>query len=142
MSEKYMANVIKSFIWDKTGVEKFGKLLDMAAMRHKLISGNIANVSTPGYSSRDIDFKKEMQQALGSGPMLTMASTNSRHISNAGMERKPEVIEHGAETDEDLNGVDIDTEITNLAVNQMEYSIGARLLQRQMEALRAAIRGR
>jgi len=137
-----MANVIKSFIWEKTGVDKFGKLLDMAAMRHKLISGNIANVSTPGYASKDIDFNKEMQQALGKGPMLTMASTDPRHISNAGMDRKANIKEHGPETDEDLNGVDIDTEVTNLAVNQMEYSIGARLLQRQMDALRTAIRGR
>jgi flagellar basal-body rod protein FlgB len=137
-----MGNVIKSSIWDQTGVDKFGKFLDMAALRHKLISGNIANVSTPGYASQDINFKTEMQQALGSGPMLAMTATDSRHITNTGAEHKVKVIEHGPETDEDLNGVDIDTEITNMAVNQMEYSIGAKLLQKKMDALRTAIRGR
>lgn len=137
-----MANAITSFLWQKVGVEKFGKLLDLSAYRHKLISGNIANASTPGYAAKDIDFKEEVKQALGDGPMLPLATTSPNHIPNAGMNRKVKVIATGPESDEDINGVDIDREVTNQAVNQMEFSIGARLLQRKLDGIRSAIRGR
>ena len=137
-----MANVIKSILRDKTGVNKFGKLLDLTAYRHKLVSGNIANATTPGYAARDIDFKDEIDKALGSGSNLTMKATNSKHLGNSDPAGNIKVIEHGAESEDDLNGVDIDTEMTNLAINQMRYTIGAKILQRKMSFLSKAIKGR
>ncbi len=137
-----MDNVIKTAIWDKTGVNKFGKLLDLAAYRHKLISGNIANSTTPDFASKDIDFKDEIQKSLGLGSTLTMKATNARHIGSTGPNREIKIIEHKADSDEDLNGVDIDTEMTNLSINQMRYTIGARMLQKKMDGLRKAIKGR
>jgi len=79
---------------------------------------------------------------LGGGPMLPLATTDQKHISNVGRDTKVKVIEHGPESEDDLNGVDIDKEVTNLAVNQMNYTIGARLLEKQLSALRKAIVGR
>jgi flagellar basal-body rod protein FlgB len=137
-----MANVIDKNIWDKTGVNKFSKLLDLSAYRHKLISGNIANATTPDYAAQDIDFKDEMQKALGTGPSLAMKATKTKHIGNTGPNREIKVIENAAESDEDLNGVDIDNEVTNLAINQMRYTIGARMLAKKMGFLSKAIKGR
>ena len=79
-----MADFIKATIWQKTGVDKLSKFLDLAAQRHKLITANLANTTTPGYAAKDIDFKAEMNKALGNGPVLAMKSTNSGHISNSG----------------------------------------------------------
>jgi flagellar basal-body rod protein FlgB len=137
-----MANVIKPSIWEKTGIDKFGKLLDLAAYRHKLISGNIANVATPDYAARDIDFQDEMDKALDSGQNLAMKATSPKHIGGIGPNREVKVYETGPKSEDDLNGVDIDTEITNLAVNQMRYTIGARILQKKMSFLEKAIKGR
>jgi flagellar basal-body rod protein FlgB len=137
-----MANVIKMSVWDKTGVDKFGKLLDLAAYRHKLISGNIANVTTPDYAARDIDFQGEIDKALGNDKNLGMKATNSKHIGGVERRREMRVIESAPETEDDLNGVDIDEEITDMAVNQMRYTIGARILQNKMNFLRKAIKGR
>jgi flagellar basal-body rod protein FlgB len=137
-----MADVIKTTLWDKTGINKFGKMLDLTAYRHKLISGNIANATTPNYAARDINFEDEIQKAVGGGSELPMKATNSRHISNSGPNQEVKIIEHEAESDEDLNGVDIDQEVTNLAVNQMRYTIGAKMLQKKMEFLNKAIKGR
>lgn len=137
-----MANSIKTALWDKTGIDKFGKLLDLTAYRHKLIAGNVANSMTPGYAAREIDFKDEIDNALGSGRTLAMKTTSTKHLGNTGPNREIKVIEHAAESDEDLNGVDIDTEVTNMAVNQMRYTIGARILRKKMDFLRSAIRGR
>ena len=127
-----MGNIINDNFWNKTGVNKFSKMLDITSHRHKLISGNIANSTTPGYASRDIDFKSEMNKALGTGPQLAMKTTNGKHLGNTGSSAKLDIIEHGPESEDDLNGVDIDTEVTNLAVNQMRYTIGARMVQKKM----------
>ena len=137
-----MGNVINKLVWDKTGINKFNKLLDLAGYRHKLISGNVANSTTPGYAARDIDFQAEMNKALGSGPVLKMETTNANHLGNAGPNSRIKVVEHRAESDDELNGVDIDTEVTNLAVNQMRYSIGARILQKKLSFLKKVITGR
>jgi flagellar basal-body rod protein FlgB len=137
-----MANVIKPSVWEKTGVDKFGKLLDLAAYRHKLIAGNIANVTTPDYAARDIDFQAEIDKALDSDRNLTMKATNTKHIGGTGRKQDIKIYETVAESEEDLNGVDIDTEITDLAVNQMRYTIGARILRNKMDFLRKAIKGR
>jgi len=137
-----MANIIDKTVWDKTGMDKFGKMLDLAAFRHKLISGNVANSATPGYAARDIDFDSEMKKALGTGAVMPMTTTSANHMTNVGAESSVKVVEHEAESEEDLNGVDIDTEITNLAVNEMNYTVGARLLGKNLETLRKAITGR
>jgi flagellar basal-body rod protein FlgB len=129
-------------VFDRAGVDNFKKLLDVAAYRHKLISGNVANSTTPGYKAKDIDFKDEIAKAIGGGKTLPLTTTNAGHIGNTGPRRNIKVVETGKKAPDDLNGVDVDKEMTNLAVNQMRYSISARLLQQKFSNLRKAITGR
>src|ERR1035441_3361060 len=50
--------------------------LKVTSDRQQLVASNIANVDTPGYQTKDINFQTAMQQALnqGNGPRLTPAS--------------------------------------------------------------------
>ena len=36
------------------------KALDIRAFYHRILASNIANVETPGYKEKDIDFRKEL----------------------------------------------------------------------------------
>jgi len=45
---------------DSPGTNLLARYLDLAAMRQSLITSNIANVDTPGYRTRDIDFHGEL----------------------------------------------------------------------------------
>ena len=47
-----------------TAFKVLEKSMDISAKRHRLITNNIANVDTIGYSAKDIDFKKALQEAL------------------------------------------------------------------------------
>lgn len=136
-----MADMINANLWNKIGVTKFEKFLDLTAHRHKLISGNLANVTTPGYVAQDFDFQKEINNALGTGSQLKMTVTSQSHLGNFGDSRDIDIIETRAQSEDDLNGVDLDTEITNLSINQMRFTIGAKLLQNKLSALKKAIRG-
>ncbi|MDD5008480.1 MAG: hypothetical protein PHU49_07820 [Syntrophorhabdaceae bacterium] len=40
------------------------KALNIRAFYHKVIAGNLANVDTPNYKERDIDFKAELERKM------------------------------------------------------------------------------
>ncbi len=39
--------------------------LDVRLVRHNVLAGNVANVDTPGYAPKDIDFQATMLHLLG-----------------------------------------------------------------------------
>ena len=43
--------------------EALGRFLDVDVARYKLVSTNLANVDTPGYRTRDLDFRAELRRA-------------------------------------------------------------------------------
>ena len=45
------------------GIERYMNLLSAS---QKLVSSNIANVDTPGYKTKDIDFQSELANQFGS----------------------------------------------------------------------------
>ena len=56
------------------------KSLNAIADRHLLVSGNISNVDTPGYKAHDMDFQKDLRNAVGGGDRMQMITTNcGRH---------------------------------------------------------------
>ncbi len=45
-------------MWDRVGFE-LERYMDLLSVRQKLVASNIANATTPGYKTRDIDFQFE-----------------------------------------------------------------------------------
>ncbi|RKX29923.1 MAG: flagellar basal body rod protein FlgB [Candidatus Zixiibacteriota bacterium] len=134
-----MTNKLAGFLYTRFGLPKFETFLDLSAYRHKLISGNVANVSTPGYRAQDIDFKAEFNRISGDTHQLAGSVTHPGHISlGQHQERAPEVT-LAKTTEGELNAVDIDHEISNLARNELEFTVAARLLQRKFQGLKKAI---
>ena len=68
-----------------------GKALTIRADRQRVLASNIANADTPGYASRDINFKDAMASALGSnsstcsslGNKLTLAQPQTDNVSGS-----------------------------------------------------------
>jgi len=137
-----MDNKIANFLFESTGVSKLGKYLDLSAFRHKLIGGNVANVSTPGYRSRDVDFHAEFKRMSGDGSSLSAATTHRNHIPTGNHPAGSPRVNSNRVLDGEMNSVDIDKEISNLTQNELRFTVGATLLQRKFDALRKAINGR
>ena len=132
-------NKLTQYIFNKIGVPTLGKYLDLAAHRHKLVSGNVANASTPGYRAKDIDFQQEFQKATGKTNHLEGATTNAGHIPlGSHKNRSPKVAQEKVQEGE-MNSVDIDREVSNMTQNELLYTIGARMMQRRFEGLKTAI---
>jgi len=139
---EYMGNMIQNVIFNRLGVDRLERLVDLASFRHKLISSNIANATSPGYQRRDIDFQSELSEALGKGH-IRPKTTNSRHIVSERAAGAPEVrrLKGGVNAPE-VSEVDIDKEMGQLATNTLNYDIGIKLLSKTFSGLRTAIRGR
>lgn len=135
-----MVNKLTSFIFDKIGVRDYQKFLDLASTRHKLVSSNVANVSTPGYRSADFDFKGELAKISNKDKHLEGAVTHPGHIPTGNHPDKPVKVERQRVPSGDLNSVDIDQEVSKMAQNELMFTVGARLLQMKFEGLRNAIK--
>ena len=96
------------------------KAADAANMRNELISNNIANVSTPNYKRKDINFESLLQAELSGENSLNKAvSKANKNLSVL----DPQVYTDNASLSYRLDGnnVDISTEEAYLAENQIKY---------------------
>jgi flagellar basal-body rod protein FlgB len=95
--------------------------MDLLSTRQKLVASNIANIDTPGYKSKDIDFQFEFLSLLHGEP--------------------PNVIDTpGLQTKNDGNNVSLDRETRLLAENSMRFNMAESLLRSQIQMVRTAIK--
>ena len=132
-------NKLTQFIFTKMGVPTMGKYLDLAAFRHKLVSSNVANVSTPGYRSKDIDFEQEFQKADGKTKHLDGSHHRRRSHSAGRPSGRPPKVNQVQVKEGEMNSVDIDKEVSNMAQNRIVVHDGAKMLQRRFEGIKTAI---
>lgn len=108
--------------------------LRLTTVRQQAISGNMANVDTPGYHAKDIDFQAELHRAVyasqpGPDGQPTMQfNPVAREVSGL-MERT------------DGNNVDLDRESLLMAETQLQYQMGIQLIKRQFHEILSAING-
>ncbi|MBU1318039.1 MAG: flagellar basal body rod protein FlgB [Candidatus Zixiibacteriota bacterium] len=138
-----MSNIINKAIIQKTSIPVLKRMLDLSSLRHKLIASNVANVTTPGYKSKSIDFDAELRKALKPEHMK-VTTTHPGHIPLRSSKASPPKVKVAEETDESngVNSVDIDREMGDLAQNQLVYELAAKLAGNKFKALKSAIRGR
>lgn len=107
------------------------RLLDVASLRHRLISQNLANVNTPGYRKLEVSFEDAFSRALGkkgeAGALLVRPRTVENHTNPAR---------------QDGNTVDLDLEVGSLNKNSIMYSTSMQMLMSRVSMMRSAITGR
>ena len=107
-----------------SGIYNYVNILDKAAdaanLRNELLTNNIANVSTPNYKRKDLDFESVLQGELAGEKNLSKAVKKAN--------QNLETLDAQVYTDNaslsyrlDGNNVDIDTENSYLAQNQIKY---------------------
>lgn len=104
--------------------------LDISSKRHGIITGNIANLDTPGYKTKDIDFKGALEDAL-EGTSIHLTRTDPGHFSSKASYPEPSLSESAS--------VDIDKEMSKLAENNLRYRTSVEVLLRKLMILKFAI---
>jgi flagellar basal-body rod protein FlgB len=129
-----------------TTMGKLQSSLDVRLERQNVLAGNLANIDTPGYLPRDLDFGKAMEAAqagpsagtptapsaptmegsipvASAGPMATSAQSFVR-------------VAEGTGGSLDGNGVDLDKTMVELSRNGLMYGAAAKTLGKKLAILR------
>lgn len=96
------------------------RYMDLLSARQKLVASNIANADTPGFKTKDIDFRSELASQLG--------NSDPTPVEVPGLKSK-----------NDGNNVSIDREARLLAENALRFSAAASLARGQIRMLKNAI---
>ncbi len=102
------------------------RFLDVASMRQTLVTTNLANIDTPGYHTRDIDFRGELRRAMeGDAPGMTSPFV----LPVRGLMERP-----------DGNNVSADREAMLLAEVQLQFKAATAVIRAEFARLSTAIR--
>ncbi|MFC1693880.1 flagellar basal body rod protein FlgB [Candidatus Latescibacterota bacterium] len=119
------------------------KMLDKAALTQRVIASNVANIGTPGYERLGVSFDEKLNKAMRP-ELMHIKRTDPRHLPDPHLPLKlrPEVakVENGYWNG--INNVNIDQEMVDLAKNQLDFNIAAKIKSIRINQLRTAIRGR
>ena len=124
--------------------------------RQRAIGENIANVDTPGYKALEVTYEQQLKNAMQAdaakgtnavqnGDDLPLETTTKRHYSlGPGSDLDTTAAMVGQVSDEsfrnDKNGVDIDSEMANLAETNMRYETMASLAHKKFDGLMTVLR--
>lgn len=103
------------------------RALDLAATRHRKLSTNIANVDTPNYVPKDVEFADELARAL------------EKPGGVSDMQEPETIARKDVEPGVDGNRVDLDQEIVRLTSNRVFYELSSEVVNRRLSLLRYAI---
>lgn len=97
------------------------RYMDLVSTRQKLVVSNIANIDTPGYKAKDIDFQFEfISQIEGQSPNV---------IDTPGLVVKS-----------DGNNVSLDREARLLSENALRFNVASNLMKTQLKTIESAIK--
>lgn len=101
------------------------KQLNFRAENQKVIATNIANLDTPGFKTKSLAFKNELEKSKEQ-QMLSLRTTHSSHIQTAQLQgnsknyRVEEV--KGLPEQNDGNNVNLDTQMSQMSQNNVMFS--------------------
>lgn len=123
-------------------------MVNFTEARHGVLAGNLANLDTPGYQTRDLSpalFQERLQQAIearhtSSSPTYGSAGRYGPLDTSQAMDpfRKVQdsmksILFH------DGSDVSLERQVTEVAKNQMEHDLAVSIMAAQFRLLRAAI---
>jgi len=148
-----------SSLFDSSTVPVLEQVVNFTQARHGVLAGNIANLDTPGYKTRDISpaqFQKQLKTAiehrretaqsptyapsydlLGSDQLANRQVRTGSSASYNSMNNVRESIKSILYHDE--SNVSIEQQVTEISKNQAQHNLALSLMTAQFRLLRAAI---
>ena len=138
-----------SNMFDASSLPVLEQVVSFTQARHGVLAGNIANIDTPGYKSRDLSvqaFQTRLKEAVDA---RRQAAESPSYAINAQLAGKPTGL--GAEnwqqvrdTKEDIlfhdnHDVSLETQVTEITKNQTQHNLALTIMNAQFRMLRAAI---
>jgi flagellar basal-body rod protein FlgB len=117
--------------------------LKVQSKRMEVLANNLANVDTPNYKARDIDFRAAMANAGGADAAVKLATTNAGHLGADPAADTSSSLKYRVPLAPSLDGntVDAQQEQSAFADNTVRYQATLTFLSARFKSLMTAITG-
>jgi flagellar basal-body rod protein FlgB len=129
-------------------VDRISRALDASVLRQSVISNNIANIDVPYYKRSEVKFEQYLKQELQTTKSTFVGNrTDPRHIQIGGSTNVKPIrasigVDQTTSMNNNYNNVDIDSEMSLMAKNQLYYSTLVQQMNHEFKMTRTAIDGR
>ncbi len=117
--------------------------LNVQAYRQQLLASNIANVDTPYYKARDIDFRAVLSGVENRRNSLALSTTQSRHIADVidNPLAAATLFRGELQSSVDGNTVNMDVERAAFAENSVHYEASLTFINGLLRSMQSAVSG-
>ncbi len=138
-----------SSLFDSSTIPVLEQVVNFSQARHGVLAGNIANLDTPGYKSRDlspVQFQNQLKEALEARRQSANSPTYAINAELAGRtlatghdsmdqvrESMKNILYH------DNSDISIEKQVAEISKNQAQHNMALSLMTAQFRLLRAAI---
>jgi flagellar basal-body rod protein FlgB len=122
---------------DAAIVNALRRQMTLASARQVVAAGNVANVDTPGFKAKTVDFDTVLDAELSAGARLV--STDPRHLPGTVL-HDPSVVEaEGLQARRDGNTVQIDRELLSMTRAAGDFAAAQTALAAKFRLVRYAL---
>jgi len=107
------------------------KSLSWWSQGQEILASNLANLETPGYTGKEVNFQRVLQDHLQGRPGIRLATTNPQHLRGSRLEAGLVQDTH--------EPPDLDREMVNLSMNQLGYQTSVTMLIKKLDQLKAVV---
>lgn len=129
-----MKTVGRDGLMNKT-FEILKRSLNFRSTKQQVISGNLANINTPNYQKRNLNFDEELIKASDQN-MIKMRLTQPGHMPG---QQDGQGNNFPIEVSDMPGEIDLDQEMAKMMQNSLLYEANIRLISKKFQALKSAI---
>ena len=135
-----------SQLFNGAGMGAARSALTGLSRRQEALASNIANIDTPGYQRKQVDFESALLAMLdGGAPRAQLSRTDARHLLSGGASGggRPQMVTERLQigSRNDGNTVNIEEDMALLAETQIRFQALTQSIGRRLTTLRTVIRG-
>jgi flagellar basal-body rod protein FlgB len=112
-----------------SSIEMLQGYLKVLTDRQQMITSNMANIDTPGYHTKDLNFQSAIRRLMDESGPVSSAALEPASVETKGLPERP-----------DGNNVSVDRESMLLAQTQLQFQLGVQLVKAQMHMMLSAIK--
>lgn len=140
-----LKGVMSMNLLNDVGFKRLEGAMGAATLRQQVISNNIANADTPYFKRSDVSFENMLKSQMDDSQMPFSGKVeDKRHFQLGNTNSIPQAMVTSNEStvmNNNLNNVDMDVEMSNLAENQLRYNAYIEQINHQIKMMRTAIQG-
>lgn len=116
----------------------------LRAQRAELLAENMANVDTPNYKAKDLNFRQALAREAGEGAQFGMATTHQGHLpTDHGSEMGHPDVQYRVPNQPSIDGNTVEEQIEHAEYmkNALDFQASFTFLSSRFKGMTSALRG-